>query len=143
MALTLKEQLQIFDLSIDGTKVIDLVFQGLVVKSVNFLENTKDTNPVDPVNPTAEEVYAGSYKSKMVQKTTQIINIKANQGGGLIGTLNQIFASIVGKSQYNLAQVTGASEAAMEGFINNNALEIIEVVAGISKQEKDAYTALA
>jgi len=142
MALTLKEQLQISTSSVDGITFLDLVYQGAVSFGATFQQTVKDVNPVDPANPTPDEVWSASYKSKMLSKVNQIINAEAQNRGGLAQTLNRVFDAIVGLSPATLAQVQGATEAQVEAFINAQIKSIVEALSGVYNQEKDAYDAL-
>jgi len=115
--------------------------------AINFRENVKTIpDPVvddsDPENPIVTQSYsdASQYKGQVMRMCNQILNA---EHGGLLNSFTRVFVTILGRTNYTYAQIEAANQSQWEGFLNNKILEIVEHLAGVSKEGKTEYDDLA
>lgn len=130
MALTLIEQIKILRgvASPQEVSLSQLVEQSAVVKMLDFRENY--------VDPTGNAL-AESYVNKMLSLYNGVYNISTN----LVSALSKIIIAIYAPTG-DYVTVEAAPDNAWATFIDNNMIEALEQISGITREEVTAYNAL-
>ena len=143
MALTVSEQLAITKgegFTFPGTNSLnEVVNQTAIQKSIEFLEGYKTFATDDGGTPPVSiNVGAQAYVTKM-QRVAQALYRNEVR---VVTKLTEMIVAVIGKSAFDFATVSAATEAQWLAFLYNNMDEVLEYAAGITKDEKSEYDAL-
>jgi hypothetical protein len=131
MALSAIEQLRIIagEASPGATDLLSLVLQTGAMVGQDFSVTQKTT---------VEETLAHKYRVKYLSIVSGIFKNNPN----IIAALRRLIIIILGDNSVTFSQVVNASDSAWEVFVFDNMDEAIEYLAGITPDEKAAYSAL-
>lgn len=85
---------------------------------------------------------AGSESTQYYQKIAALANVAFRRQGQATRRFTEVMVGQIARQPFDYATVKGATLTQWENFISDNMDEVIEIVAGVSRAEKDEYTAL-
>lgn len=137
MALTNFEEIQLINGTItppNGVDINTLLLQAGVGTITNFRQTYK-TAAVATTSGVPDNPDAYNYVDKM-QRVGRIIYTATSQQ---VQHLVRVFVSLIGED-YNIGQVQNANAAAWEAVMGALMLRTLELLAGVTIAEKQAYT---
>jgi len=143
MALTTTEQLDLMGNVLKPTSIGDKTLMEYAHAS--GLNYARDFNPSHknfaPLGdtPTQAEKDANTYLDKMLSATAKMIISDSKSLAALNGIMASLISEVVSVTSNSIISATTSQ---WEGFINNNILEAIELLAGIRVQERIEYNLL-